>query len=96
MFKILLIGVIAMIPLSGIAAMCATVDAQNAVIVNTTPIGECAGLVVMNINDWPGASVWAMPTTDEMMLVWMAGFTVPMTLFLISWAIGMVVNFFRR
>lgn len=96
MYLILLIGVIALMPESVFAAMCATVDAQNALIVNTTPISECAGLVVLSYEDWPGSSVWAMPTPGEMMSVWMAGFTVPMTLFLISWAIGMVVNSFRR
>lgn len=96
MYLILLIGVIALLfPEPGIAAMCATLDAQNALIVNTTPIGECTGLVVLAIEDWPGASVWALPTTDEMMSVWLAGFSVPMVLFLISWAIGRIVHTFR-
>lgn len=95
MYLILLIGVIALFPESGIAAMCASVDAQNALIVNTTPVGECTGLVVLAIEDWPGASVWAMPSTDQMMSVWLAGFSVPMVLFLISWAIGRIVHIFR-
>ncbi len=75
--------------------MCATVDAQNVLIVNTTPIGECVGLVVLSYEDWPGASVWAMPTADQMMSVWLAGFSVPMVLFLISWAIGRIIHIFR-
>lgn len=75
--------------------MCATVDAQSALIVNTTPVGECTGLVVLSVEDWPGTSVWAMPTPDDMMTVWFAGFSVPMVLFLISWAIGRIVHVFR-
>lgn len=96
MYLILLIGVIALFPESGIAAMCATVDAQNALIVNTTPIGECTGLVVLAIEDWPGASVWTLPTNEEIALVWFAGFSVPITLYLIAWSLGQILSMFRR
>ena len=96
MYLILLIGVIAFLPSSGWAAMCATIDVQNTLIVNTTPIGECAGLVVLSIEDWPGASVWALPTNEQIALVWFAGFSIPITLFLISWSLGAILSMLRR
>lgn len=75
--------------------MCASVGADNVLVVNTVPVSECMGLIVLESTDWIGASVWAVPTVDDVLLIWSSAFLVPTTLFLISWSVGRVVHFFR-
>lgn len=99
MKRILLIGVlIQLFPLSLWAASCATVDTSlgiNAVAVTTTPVGECTGFVILSSEEWGGASIWLMPTVDDVSVVWASAFILPMSLFLFSWAVGRLVKFFR-
>lgn len=85
-----------LLPFSVQAALCATVDSvTNTVMVTTTPVGECTSLILLDSSDWVGTSVWSLPTPGDIALVWGAGFILPVTLFLIAWAIGRVVHFFE-
>lgn len=77
------------------AAQCATVDsATSAVYVVTTPVSECSALVLLDVTDWVGSSIWSLPTSEDVFLAWGVGFTLPVTLFLVAWAVGRVVHFF--
>ncbi|HQA25361.1 MAG TPA: hypothetical protein PK893_04275 [Candidatus Competibacteraceae bacterium] len=97
MLRIFLIGVIALFPLLGSAAVCATVDgATSALIIVSTPVGECTGYVVLDVLDWPGASVWAMPTVEELSGYFFAGFSIPLSIFLFAWGVFALINVVKR
>lgn len=80
---------------SSYAASCASLGQDNTIILNSVPVGECTGYVILTAGDWVGSSVWALPSIDEITLVWSAAFILPTTLFLIAWAIGRVLNLFK-
>lgn len=76
-------------------AVCATADANSALILSHVPIGDCAGYVILDSSDWLGSSVWAIPSLSDIALVWSTSFILPTSLYLIAWSIGRVVNFFK-
>lgn len=39
--------------------------------------------------------IFQYPLAPDLATAWMAGFGLPITLYLVSWAYGVVVNFFR-
>lgn len=77
------------------AAVCASVGVDDTLVVNTTPVGECDTLVIMSASEWPGQSIYAIPSVQDAVDLWMVGFTVPMGLFLFSWGVGSVVRMWR-
>lgn len=93
---IFLMGITAVFPLSGWAAMCASVGVDNVLTINAIPVGECTSLIVLESMDWVGASVWQFPTNAEIGEVWAAAFMVPMFLYLFAWGVGRIVNFFFK
>lgn len=77
------------------SAVCATAGEGGALILSATPVGECSGYVILDSTDWLGSSVWTIPTVEDIALVWSSAFVLPVTLYLITWAIGRIVNLFR-
>lgn len=95
MNRLLVLAALCSCPLPSWAAVCATIDSGNVVVANLTPAGDCTSLIILDSSDWVGTSVWAIPTVSDIALVWSSAFILPVTLFLITWAIGRIVNLFR-
>ncbi|MDS4071393.1 MAG: hypothetical protein RKO24_17410 [Candidatus Competibacter sp.] len=83
------------IPVPSNAAMCASVGVGDVLVVNATPVGQCETLIIMSASEWPGQSVYAVPTVQEAVEFWTVGFAVPMGIFLFSWGMGSVIRMWR-
>lgn len=77
-------------------AICASIDsATNAVVAVGTPVGECTALIVLEPHEWVAYSIWAMPSQEQMLAAWSAGFMFPMICFVIAWGVGRLIHFPR-
>ena len=77
-------------------AYCAGVDGSGFVQLNTTPVAECSTLILLDASEWGGASVWVIPTAGELETAYAAGLLIPLTLYLVAYAAGSLISFFRR
>lgn len=95
MFRILLTGVVFLLPALSWAAACVSVSPEGLLSVNTVPVGECTSYILLSAGDWVGSSVWELPAVDQLALFWSMGFTLPLTLFLISFSLGRILSLFK-
>jgi hypothetical protein len=65
-------------------------------------IADCPGFVALSAVEWVQVSVvpafsqvFSVPLVAELTQAWFIGFTVPMTLALVAWAVGLVTNVFH-
>ena len=78
------------------AAKCASVRGNNDIYINSQPINECTGLIILEPTEWVSASIWQFPSNEEIGNAWAAGFLIPMSLFLFAWGVGRIVHFFGK
>lgn len=94
MFRYCLIAIL-LYSQSALSAICASVDAGGFIKAAPAAIGDCTSLVLMDSADWPGASIWTFPSNEELGSIFFVGFTLPITCYLIAWAIGLIVRTFK-
>jgi hypothetical protein len=95
MFRILLTGIVFLLPSLSWAASCVSASPEGLLSVNTVPVGECTSYILLSAGDWVGSSVWEIPSTDQLSLFWFMGFSLPITLYLISYSVGVVVSLLK-
>lgn len=76
------------------AEVCATVDTNGFVIANLTPVEECTAYVLQEAGSWAG--LWQMPDSSTLGKAWFAGFSLPMTVGMMAWAVSKLVNFWNK
>lgn len=77
------------------SSACASVLIDGTVVVNTIPINQCTGYVIVDSADYGGSTIWQVPEIADLSAIWALAFSLPMSIFLISWSIGSVVRMFK-
>lgn len=76
------------------SALCVQVD--NGFVVSTAvPIDQCTSYVLLESSEWGGSSVWAIPPVSDVAAIWSFAFSLPMIVFLMAWAIGVILKMFK-
>lgn len=79
-----------------LSAVCVHVDASGYLVPSVAPMAECTGFALLDSSEWLlSGAMWTLPSYNDLAYVWLAGFSIPVTLFLISWCIGSLLSFFR-
>lgn len=95
--RLLLLPLLAAVSASTHAASCAVVDAVGAVTVTATPVAECTGFVLLDAGEYSEmptlSSLFAVPLASDLQSMWMAGFSLPLIVYLVAWAYQTVINF---
>lgn len=78
------------------SAVCVHVDTAGYLVPSLDPMAECTGFALLDSSEWLlSGAMWTLPSYNDLAYVWLAGFSIPVTLFLISWCIGSLLSFFR-
>lgn len=75
------------------------IDGVLAVVAGSLPIAQCPAFVLIEAQDYQqivmANNLFALPTTQDFATAWSVGFVLPVTLYLVTWAVASVVNFFK-
>lgn len=77
------------------AAQCVVIDGSGYVVSVSVAVNDCTSFVLLDSSDWVSNSIWAIPPIADVSAIWALAFSLPMSIFLISWAIGSVVRMFK-
>ncbi len=65
--------------------------------VTSDPIETCPGWVLLDAATYTAqptlTDIFAMPVSTDLAEMWAVGFSLPLTMYLVAWALGVVVNF---
>jgi len=75
-------------------AACVALNAQNLLEVIVTPVGDCTSYVILDAAEYWQRSIFDIPDGTTLAGFFSAGFTLPMAVGLIAWAVGKLVNSF--
>ncbi|MFT3847863.1 MAG: hypothetical protein QM739_04055 [Propionivibrio sp.] len=77
-------------------ATCAVLNASGALELTSDPVSACAGYVLLDASEYTlqttMAGLVAMPDASDVGAVFAIGFSIPITLALIGWAVGSVLS----
>lgn len=82
--------------------LCTAVDSQTGVVIAQAfkSVADCTGYVLLDKADYANYTllqqIWEIPSQQDLSVLWAAGFSLPITLGLISWGVHIVANFFIR
>lgn len=76
-------------------ALCVITDANGALVGTATAPAQCTGYIVESASDYLAHSIFTIPDASALHAAWAAGFLVPMSVGLVAWAIGELVNFWN-
>ena len=76
-------------------ASCVIANEQNLLEVIATPVGDCTSYVIVDAAEFYQNSVFDIPDGTTLAGFFSAGFVVPMTIGLVAWGVGKLVNFFN-
>lgn len=75
-------------------AACAEVDVAGRLVYSTAPASQCTGYIVLDPAEYPSlANIYNMPASADLGTAWMLGFSLPVIVYLVSWAFGHVIGF---
>jgi len=78
-------------------AVCVEFDLAGVPVLSAFPVGSCPGFILLDATEYTGGIVlsdlFAIPLSVELSSAWVAGFTLPLVVYLSAWALGVVVNF---
>lgn len=77
------------------ASLCVVVNSQGFIFSTSTPVDQCSSYVLFDSADFGMNSIWAIPSAGDVAAIWGIAFSLPMTVFLISWSIGVLFKLFR-
>lgn len=79
-------------------ALCVVPDGSTLAIVGEYT-ADCAGYALMTAQEYAAtptlAALFAVPDSATVQSAWMAGFSLPVILWLVAWGFGVVINMFR-
>lgn len=91
--------VVALLSQCAEAATCVTQDAFGNLQATSDPLSECTGWALMDVTEYTEVptlhQIFAMPELEDAGAIWLAGFSLPMIVYLVAWGFGVVVNFFK-
>lgn len=76
-------------------AACVALNAQNLLEVIVTPVGDCTSYVILDAAEYWQRSIFDIPDGTTLAGFFGAGFVAPMTLGLVAWGVGKLINFFN-
>lgn len=75
------------------------IDGVLAVVAGSLPIAQCPAFVLIEAADYQqivmANNLFALPASQDFAAAWGVGFVLPVTLYLVTWAVASVVNFFK-
>lgn len=80
---------------------CVQFDQNGALIVvpGNLPASQCPAFIVVEPAEYQQITaangLYALPTTQDFATAWSVGFVLPMTLYLVAWAVASIVNHFK-
>jgi len=77
------------------AALCVSIDLNGFVVSTSTPVDQCTSYILLDSSDWGGSSIWAMPSAGDSTAVWSFAFSLPVTVFVMAWSLGVILKMFR-
>ena len=77
------------------ASLCVVTDPQGFIVSTSTPVSDCSSYILLDSADFGGTSIWAIPTAGDVAAVWGIAFSLPVTIFLIAWSLGVVLKMFK-
>lgn len=75
-------------------ASCISIQSNGRISFLSVPVSECQSFILLEAGDWPGATVWVMPTPAEAAAAWSAGFAIPVVVFVIAAACRQLIKMF--
>jgi len=71
---------------------------DSALIHTGETVDACTAFIVLQGGDWGGVTlqdIFQIPVAADIASAWMAGFALPMIVYLSAWAYGYVINWFN-
>lgn len=79
---------------------CIQIDNIGRVSFTGEPIDQCSGFVLfdgLDYSDYPTlTAIFNVPIQEDLQSLWLLGFSLPLVIYLTSWAFNQVINFISR
>jgi hypothetical protein len=67
------------------------------VVVSSDTLQDCTTGIVLDPTEYASwlntSNIWTIPNVETLRDIWMIGFSIPMILWLVTWAYALVINF---
>ena len=81
-------------------AQCFYTNSNGRMILDQVPIDQCVDYIVLEaseFSDYPTLSaIFNQPISSDLATMWSLGFSLPMIVYLSSWAFGQVVSYINK